>query len=824
MDMPAPLPVRVRVLGGFELISADGGDLTPSGRKLRALLAVLALAPETGWPRERLVALLWGDREDEQARGSLRQALVELRHLLGDQALLASRDNVSLNGASLRVDALEFAALSKAGAWAEAAALYRGELLDGVNLPNGSFADWLLVERTHLHDLAIRTLANLLETQTGDAALATARRLVELDPTREETHRALMRLYAARGDRSQALRQYQVCRDQLQRELGVRPDSETERLFKEMQASTKQPAPLPRPADVAKIDATPPLRARPAWLPMVAAVLAIVLGVGAIAWQQPWTRTGTAPAVATPPSVAILPFENMSDDPAQDYFAIGITDDLMTDLSRVKGLLVIARHSTFAYRGKEIDVQKVARDLGVRYVIDGSVRRSGDRVRINVQLVDAATGSQQWAERYDGSMADIFALQDSVTGAVVNALSLRLTAGEERELARHETASMEAYDAFLRGWDRYRRATPDELAKAIPHFQQAIELDPTYGRAHAALAMIYFQAYDQGWAGSLGLSADDTYRRARDHLKIARRQPTSTAHQVAGNMSRAFGWFEDALKEFKAASDLDPNDSWTYAYAAHTLIAAGRPAEAEAQIRAAMRIDPNPPPKIIFFRGLAEFSQDRLAEAAATFDKATQLNPDDPWPWLYLVATYGNSGRLKEARASLTTFNDLRIRQGGTPLTLDCYYLRGDTLHLSAWQHTMYMSMHMPIGKYSLQEGLRRAGVPRWFESRTFDKQRLPPKEIDALFFGHRVHGRSLESGQEHGASVAADGSAMMFGDWGFGNGSARLDEDKLCFEWTGGHVNCGSVYRNLGGTKAKENEYIWVSRMGGGFPFSQVD
>lgn len=841
MDMPAPLPVRVRVLGGFELIGADGGDLTPSGRKLRALLAVLALAPETGWPRERLTALLWGDREEEQARGSLRQALVELRHLLGDQALLASRDNVSLDEASLRVDALEFAALSKAGAWAEAAALYRGELLDGVNLPNGSFADWLLVERTHLHDLAIRTLANLLETQTGDPALATARRLLELDPTREETHRALMQLYAARGDRAQAIRQYQICCEHLQRELGVKPEPETQCLFKKIQESPRLPSapatpPSAQPEPAATIATGDVLHGQGArnrtslvqrWL--AGAMLMLLAGVIAVVWWQPWKMTkGTASIVASPssgpPTVAILPFENLGDDPEQDYFAAGITDDLMTDLSRVKGLFVIARHSTFAYRGKEVDVRQVARDLGVRYVIEGSVRRAGDRVRINVQLVDAATGGQQWAERYDGSIADIFALQDQATGAVVGALSLRLTAGEERELARHETASMEAYDAFLRGWDRYRRATPDELVKAIPHFQQAIELDPAYGRAHAALAMIYFQAYDQGWAGSLGLSADDTYRRARDHLKIAKQQPTSTAHQVAGNMSRALGWYEDALKEFKAASALDPNDSWTYAYAAHTLISAGRPAEAEAQIRMAMRIDPNPPPKVIFFQGLAALSQDRLAEAAAAFDKATQLNPDDPWPWLYLVATYGNSGRLKEARASLMAFNGLRIRQGGTPLTLDCYYLRGDTLLLSAWQHTMYMSMYMSIGKYGLQEGLRRAGVPRWFESRMFDEQRLKPKEIDSLFFGHRLHGRSLESGQEHGASVAADGSAIMFGDWGFGNGIARFDGDQLCFEWTGGHMNCGSVYRNIGGTKAKENEYIWFSHKGGGFPFSQVD
>jgi hypothetical protein len=159
---------------------------------------------------------------------------------------------------------------------------------------------------------------------------------------------------------------------------------------------------------------------------------------------------------------------------------------------------------------------------------------------------------------------------------------------------------------------------------------------------------------------------------------------------------------------------------------------------------------------------------------------------------------------------SLAAFNVLRVGQGGLPLTLDCYYLSN-------------LASYGISGKHSLWSALDSAGVPRWMEAREFDRQRLRPEEIDALFFGHRVHGRSLETGNEHGASVAADGSAMMFGDWGFGNGRARLDGDQMCFEWTTGHVNCAAIYRNPGGTRAKENEFVWAHK-GGGFPFSQVD
>ena len=173
MDTPARPQLLVRMLGGFALTSADGADLTPPGRKLRALVALLALAPAAGWSREQLTALLWGERADEQARGSLRQALAELRRTLGASALVTDREMVALDPAVVSVDAVELARLAAAGELEKAAALYRGELLEGVSLPDSGFADWLLVERTRLHDLAVAVLARLLSTQSGDVAIAT---------------------------------------------------------------------------------------------------------------------------------------------------------------------------------------------------------------------------------------------------------------------------------------------------------------------------------------------------------------------------------------------------------------------------------------------------------------------------------------------------------------------------------------------------------------------------------------------------------------------------------------------------------------------------
>lgn len=817
MDTLSPSTVYVRVLGGFELIGAGGGSLTLPGKKLRALVALLALPPCLGWSREQLTAVLWGDRDEELARGSLRQALAELRRLLGDGVLVTDRDTVVFDPAAVTVDAAEFCALCAASQWERAAALYGGDLLSGVSLPDGAFADWLLVEQTRLHDLAVGALGRLLERQSGAQAIATAQRLLALDPDREDTHRALMRLYAAAGDRSQALRQYQLCRDHLQRELGVKPDAETERVLAEIRSPGARPerdsphlAPEQGAASTVELEPA----ARPRWRWMAAASACAALGAIAVgAWLWPWQAPPDV--AATPPTIAVLPFENMSDDPQQAYFADGIADDLMTDLSRVNGLVVVGRNSTSGYRDRDVDVPEVARALNVRYVIEGSVRRAGDQLRINVQLVDATTGTQQWAQRYDGSLADIFALQDQVAGAVVNALSLRLTAGEERVLARHETASLEAYDAFLRGWERYRAASPDDLVKAIPHFEQAIELDPAYGRAYAALAMIYFQAYDQAWAGQLPMSGNEAYRRARDYLKIAMEHPTSTAHQVAGNIYRDRGWHEEALREFKAASTLDPNDSWTYAYTAYALIGAGKPADAEVQLQIALRLDPNPPPLYLFYQGLAQFAQDRSSDAATTFEKAVSLGPDHPWPRLYLASSYGRSGKIKEAAEVMAAFNAFLIKRGGMRFVLSQI----------TWKT---LPLELPEA-HRLMEGLIRAGVPRWYGSGAdgpsqFEGDRLSASEVDPLFFGHRLQGRSMWSGEEYGASVAADGSAMMFGEWGVGNGIARLDGNQLCFEWTSGTTNCGWVFRNPGGTRAMKNEYVWLSNQRGEFTFSQAD
>ena len=301
---------------------------------------------------------------------------------------------------------------------------------------------------------------------------------------------------------------------------------------------------LTDPAEAGKtIDAARKTRRSWRWPALAAGALLLASAAGAAVWLRPWEpkiEMASVERMALPlpdkPSIAVLPLANMSNDPNQDYFADGITEDLITELSKVSGLFVIARNTSFTYKGKAVKIAQVAEELGVRYVLEGSVQRAGDRVRINAQLIDALNGGHVWADRFDGSLADVFALQDKVTTTTAEALAVRLTATQQASIAQKETSVPAAYDAFLRGWEHYRRTTPEDFAQAIPFFEEAIRLDPDYGRAYAALAMVYLLSNNRQWWNSLGISPRETYQRGMTYLQEARKRPTSTCLSSRGEL------------------------------------------------------------------------------------------------------------------------------------------------------------------------------------------------------------------------------------------------------------------------------------------------
>jgi adenylate cyclase len=325
------------------------------------------------------------------------------------------------------------------------------------------------------------------------------------------------------------------------------------------------------------------------WRNIVVAIVAVlVVGVAVAVWhfyfRPPPMEPASVEKMAFPlpdkPSIAVLPFTNISEDPKQEYFADGMTEDLITDLSKISGLFVIARNSAFTYKGKPVKVDQISRELGVRYVLEGSVQKADDRVRINAQLIDATTGGHLWAERYDGKLVDIFALQDKVTQKIVAALAVKLTAGEQELVARKDTGTIEAYDAFLQGWQHYRRITRDDLAKAVTYLKKAIELDPNYGRAHAALAGAYWLSYRRGWSWKMDWPYEVKSRvplLAHEHLEKALKSPTSLAHQVASWMLVHEPLHDEAIAEAERAIALNPNDVDNLFAMARALIRITRP-------------------------------------------------------------------------------------------------------------------------------------------------------------------------------------------------------------------------------------------------------
>ena len=442
------------------------------------------------------------------------------------------------------------------------------------------------------------------------------------------------------------------------------------------------------------------------WLATAGVVL--LIGAGIALWLQPRSAppvatTSPTPAVASPsgkPSIAVLPFDNMSGDTDKAYFADGMTEDLITDLSKVAGIVVIARNSTFQYKGKARDVREIGKALNARYVLEGSVRRSGESVRVNAQLIDAASGAHVWADRYDGELKNIFGLQDTITRSVVKALSVELTKDESDRVAKRGTGNVQAYDMVLKGWEHYLRQTPEEFRAAIGDFKKAIELDPTYGRAHAALAAIYWETYTRYWGPALGLSRDTQYD-AEQALAKAMRDPTPLAHQVSSAMLLHAQQHDDAIAEAKHAVSSDPNDADGYVALAGALSFAGRPAEALEAVDRAMRLNPHYPSSYLYQRGLAQFGLNRLDEAAVSLEAAVAQNREDYWSQRLLLAIYGLQGRRADAERLVEAMKG-KDRRGR--------YASYDPLSIRAV--TFWYPFAKPNDGKRFASGLAKAGVP----------------------------------------------------------------------------------------------------------------
>ena len=346
------------------------------------------------------------------------------------------------------------------------------------------------------------------------------------------------------------------------------------------------------------------------------------------------------------PSIAVLPFLNMSGDPEQEYFSDGMTEDLITDLSKISGLFVIARNSTFTYKGKSVKVDVVGRELGVRYVLEGSVRKAENRVRITAQLIEVHTGGHLWAERYDRDLKDIFSLQDEVTQKIVTALAVKLTEDEQERLVHKETDDLGAYDYILRGLEYCYHTTKEANALARQMFEKAIEFDNDYALAYSGLGRSYWMEWVMGWSQSPEL-LDRAYDLAQKAIALDDSQ--SSGHSLLGDVYLWKKQHQQAIDELEKTIALNPNDADGLSTLGGILSWAGRPEETYGLVNRAMRLNPAFPVWYLWNLGHAFFLMGQYEEAMGQFKKALNRNPDYLPAYIYLAVIYSEQGRLEEA-------------------------------------------------------------------------------------------------------------------------------------------------------------------------------
>ncbi len=393
-----------------------------------------------------------------------------------------------------------------------------------------------------------------------------------------------------------------------------------------------------------------------AGLVLIAGVVAIVLYVPLSSFRTPHSpirnQEAQPPSLPLPdkPSIVVLPFVNMSNDPAQEYFSDGMTEELTATLAKLSSLFVIARNSAFTYKGKAVKVQDVGHELGVRYVVEGSVRKADNRVRVTAQLIDATTGGHLWAQTYDREIQDIFAVQDEVTQKIMFALKVTLTPEEQARFRRTSTHDLEAYDYCLRGKEHYLRFTKEAHVQARQLLEKAITIDPKYAEAYASLALIHWQAWVWQWnQDPRGLD----WAFASAQRAVTLNDSLAIAHALLGHFYLFKKQHDQAIAEGEKAILLDPNDAESYAWLGQILNYSGRPEETVGLIEKAMRLNPHYPEYYPSILGYAYRLLGQYQEAIAAQKSALARNPDFLAGHSVLAVLYSELGREKEAQAEV---------------------------------------------------------------------------------------------------------------------------------------------------------------------------
>lgn len=586
--------LRLDFLGPFKL---DGRSVSSQtlGRKAIGALAALALAPDGTMSRSSLAGLLWSDRGEEQARDSLRQVLSSIRRAFASYDPLpisADRDRVTLN---LKICATDTEAFlqgaqddSREGK-IEAADLYKGPLLDGLAINDSLFQDWQERERSRFEKLAVSTLEWLLSEpdaeKSSDLYSGWADSLLAIDELSEAAARARMQHHASVGESAKIALEYERLKTALRGALNVAPAMETVRVFEELTGvRTESQDPIgpegpsePKPVSVPHLEITRP------------------------------TPSGRHPRIA------VLPLRNLSGNPDESYFVDGVTEDIIVSLSSFRALRVISSQSSFGFRTTLQDPTSVASELRAAYLVSGSLRRSTERVRINVELIAGETGENVWASRFDRELKDIFEIQEQISKSIVTCVVGQIERTAFANQRRKATDDLSAYELVLRANEKLHQVRWHDNIQARDFYQAALGLDEEFARAHVGMALAFFDAVFMGW-GNDSLLPDGVEHASR----AAALDPIDSHAQLALGMLKFLQRdFSSAEFHLEAAHRLNESDADIMIYFAIFMIYNGAPDRALSWIDQAVALNPLHPEFYFTVKGTAHFG-------AGQFDKALE--------------------------------------------------------------------------------------------------------------------------------------------------------------------------------------------------------
>jgi TolB-like protein/DNA-binding SARP family transcriptional activator len=621
----------LRLLGGVSLAGPSG---PLSGRAVQrrqlALLALLGGSRTGSLSRDKITALLWPESPSKRARSSLSDTLHVLTKTLGEDAVLQTGEGLLLNPEAVWCDVQAFSSSLKAGEWAEALSVYQGPFLDGFHLSGAEeFERWVDGERDWLEREARRAAGALAREKeaAGDPAEAVpwARRALALNPHDEMALRELMRLLAAAGDRSAAVEAYEAFARNLELDLELEPSAETLALARSLREGEvkrpgaaqglgpmrpPEPSPpgpgqgrLPEPSPPGPGQNGPPRASLHSWASgapgaaaaVAAGVVIVLASLGILLFSgrgdSPEPSSSHAPDAVRPiNSLAVLPLRNLSPDPDMEYFADGLTDQLMWALSRVPGLRRAASTSSFAFKGRTVGLDSIARALRVRYVLEGSVRRRGESLRVTVALVDAQEGRELWSETYVRGIGDVFAVQDEIARSVVAALPMDPVLLEGGWGLPEWSTSTEAYDLFLQGREAQRRRTGSSLLQARGLFEAVLAMDSTYAPAWGALAEVYLLL------GGYTRVSHATLIPLLRHAAARALELDSLNVEALAALGCGAGWherdFPAGIETLERALSIDPEYVEALHWQGELLAHSGRLEEARERFELALEVDP----------------------------------------------------------------------------------------------------------------------------------------------------------------------------------------------------------------------------------------